>query len=123
MLVLKKYNPYMEEYTLIPNELLRNTDISLDVIGLICRLLSNKDGFIFNKISLMKELHIGEDKFSRILNEAKDSGYLINIIQTNKKSGKFHMNGWLVSAFPQSKTDILNYLNKDSGKYWYQAKN
>ena len=103
--------PEEEDYnfTIIPNELIRDQSISPECRWLIIYLLSNKPGWRINTAQVRNHLkgHKGRDSVRNIFKEACESGYMkrVEIKKPNNKGGGLLNSGYkyFVSKTPKFK--------------------
>ncbi len=76
------------DYTVIPNTICRSK-MSLEAIGLLTILLSNRHDWIIYKTTLHNELGIGREKLNRIFKELQDNGYIISVKNIDPITGHF----------------------------------
>ena len=83
-----------KNFTTIPNDVLRNPEMSAKAKNILCILLSNKDGWIsyFTVIqSMMKE---GETAIANGIKELQDAGYLMKVRYRDKQTKKVKGSFW-----------------------------
>lgn len=92
------------EYTIIPNNLLRDERLSFETKGLLCLLLSLPEDWKVSKEWIIKQSSAGRDKVTRMLSELQNTNY-INKVTTHDKEGKITGVDWLVYPY-----DTVNKL-------------
>jgi hypothetical protein len=103
----------------ISNTTLRDNRLSLDTLGLLCRLLSLPEGHdlsVENILDMVNDgnankIVIGEKSLRRMCKELKNFGYLEIKSIYNKEERKFRGKEWIVYGVSQTLTE-----NSDSGK-------
>lgn len=75
-------------FTKIPNQLIRNTNISNNTFRFICWVSSHNDGFKVSFASIKSSLGYGRDKLRSIITEAENNNYLVRMSLKNSK-GQF----------------------------------
>lgn len=63
-------------FTILSNEVCRDTRLSMKALGLLVRLLSRPDNWNTNSESLAREFGVGRDQIRTVMNELSDFGYL-----------------------------------------------
>ncbi len=66
-----------DNFTILLNDTLRDTRLSLEATGLLVRLLSRPSDWMVRFESLRRESQVGRDKLRRILVELAKAGYLV----------------------------------------------
>ena len=74
MAILRKHN--RKSYTVIDNDVFRDSELSNKALGMLCRMLSLPDGWEFSVRGLSKLSNDGVDGVMSQLNELEKSGYL-----------------------------------------------
>ena len=70
------HDPLNSQFTILPNQTLRDKNLSLKSKGLLGLMLSNKDGFNCTIESIKKQCRDGKDSIQAGLKELKECGYL-----------------------------------------------
>ena len=96
-----------KEFTQIPNELLRNPEISGKSKSLLCLLLSNKEGWKSYITSIKRMMKEGEDAIRSGVSELEEHGYLLRIKYRDKKTKVWRGSFWAYTDIPW-KLDIEN---------------
>ena len=100
-----------DNFTVLPNDLLRDARISYEARGLLAFILSFPNNWKLNVSHLVKSggisedghKHAGKDKVYRILEELKKVGYLVGT--PRKVSGKYRGYDYTVHETPVKKVD------------------
>lgn len=87
-LIIKNLGPE-QKFTQVPNELLRDPSLSLKAKGLLCQLLSNKDGWKSHIKQLENTNKDGRDGIKKARTELQQEGYLVLLNIKDKKTKKF----------------------------------
>ena len=66
-----------QEFTVLPNQTIRDSRLPLDALGLLVKLISRPPDWEVRPHQLQKECSIGRDRLRRILAELEQSGYLV----------------------------------------------
>lgn len=74
MAILRKHN--RKSYTVIDNDVFRDSELSNKALGMLCRMLSLPDGWEFSVRGLSKLSNDGVDGVMSQLNELEKRGYL-----------------------------------------------
>lgn len=94
-------------FTAIPNEILRNPDLSLDAKGMLALVASHAGDWEFRRSDMMRKANVKKDKYYRIINELKDNGYLF-ISPRDSANGRFCGSDWTLNFAPcPSKPDAV----------------
>jgi hypothetical protein len=80
---------HVGNYTVIPNSILQNNNLTLEAIGLLCHLLSLPPDWVVYKSQLSERLKIGRERFNRIFKELTDNGYIISIRKVSEDTKQF----------------------------------
>ena len=72
-------------FTVIPNSLLEDSELTWEARGLLCFLLSKPDNWTVSRVHLEKQAPNGQHQVRRILNELEDAGYLLRIKKQNAR--------------------------------------
>jgi hypothetical protein len=72
---------FHSNYTQIPNQVIRDPQLSLKAKGMFCLLISHGEGYAFSSMRLMAESSDGEHATKQTLKELESAGYL----QRNKQ--------------------------------------
>ncbi len=89
----------------IPNELLRDKNLSLEVRAMICYLLSHRGGWRINVKQMLSSMceGLGKNKLYRMIDEAIEAGYLKRESIRDEKNRNFKRFKYLVSRTPKFK--------------------
>lgn len=112
-----------KEFTQIPNELLRNPDLTFKAKGLLSLLLSNKKGW-HSYIATIKQMsYEGEDAIRSALKELEQAGYLIRLRYRDKKTKVQRGSFWAYTDFPGkfNFNETLKVLDKQGMEVIYQG--
>jgi predicted GNAT superfamily acetyltransferase len=96
LIVKSKLN---KDFAIIPNKLLRDTNLSLKAKGLICILLSLPDDWAVYKGQLQQFSSDGRDATINSFNELLDKGYITGVQRINSR-GQF--DGWDYVVYSES---------------------
>lgn len=77
MPLIRGTHSFDDHFTQIPNEWLRDKNLSLAAIGLLAQLMSHSPGWTVTQERLAKANQIGRDGMRTILNELLEAGYLV----------------------------------------------
>lgn len=66
-----------QEFTVLPNNTIRDSRLPLDALGLLVKLISRPPDWEVRPHQLQKECDIGRDRLRRILSELERAGYLV----------------------------------------------
>lgn len=93
----------VENFTIIPNEILQRPDISARAKGLFCYLQSLPNDWIFYKKEIVKHFTEGKDALNGAFEELEKNGYLVPMSsQSRRKSGKFAGNEYVLYQYPNN---------------------
>ena len=122
------YIPKQIPFTQLPNDLIRNPDISSNAKALYAYMLSRGDNWHFYVTEIMKNMKDGRDRIYKSLDELEQYGYLSKEI--NRNEGKFAGTQYILHFSPftempdTAKPDTANQTlriksnnNKDNTKY------
>lgn len=71
-------------FTVLSNEVCRDSRLSMRGLGLLVRLLSRPDNWRTNSDSLAREFDVGRDQIRNVLNELQEFGYMQLVKSQNK---------------------------------------
>jgi hypothetical protein len=91
-----------KEFTQIPNELLRNPEISGKAKSLLCLLLGNKEGWKSCLSGIGKMMKEGVDAINSGINELEKYGYLIRVRYRDKQTKIWKGSFWAYTDIPYS---------------------
>lgn len=77
------------QYTTIPTATIRDTRLSLQALGLLTRMISRPDGWVFRVVQLRKECQIGKDRFQALKRELVAAGYMTADHRVHGPGGQF----------------------------------
>lgn len=93
------------DYTVIPNNLIRDNRLSVRDVGLLCVMLSLPDDWSFSVNGLVSMFqHDGRDGISASLKRIEEAGYLRR--EQTREKGKLGAVVWIVSDTPSPCTDL-----------------
>lgn len=87
-------------FTQVPNDLLRNPNISGKAKALLCLLLSNKQGWTSYVETLKTMMKEGKNAINAGLNELVDHGYLFRVRYRCKETKKWEGSVWAYTDTP-----------------------
>ncbi len=98
-------------FTVLANDTLQDSSLSLESLGLLARLLSYPDGWNIRMGHLMQKCKIGRDKLRRLIDELQAAGYL----ERDKVQGPGGKWEWPCTIFesPQERLKILHGKSVD----------
>lgn len=91
-----------KKFTQIPNDLLRNPEISGKAKAILCLLLSNKEGWTSYLITISGMMKEGMDAINSGIQELEQHGYLIRFRYRDKQTKKWKGSFWAYTDFPYS---------------------
>lgn len=94
-LVIKRRR-WKDEYTQLPNCLLRNKQLGLRAVGLLSYLLSLPNNFGVSVKGLSNILNEGQGVLRSVINELEEEGYM-KMIRSRTEGGRFGYSTWVVS--------------------------
>ena len=100
-----------KEFTIIPNKIIRNPDLSSKAKTIICILLSNKDGWKSYQSTLEKMLKEGKDAIAVGLRELEKFGYLRRIKYRNMQTKVWAGSFWAYTDTPFC-FDMINHIEE-----------
>lgn len=77
------------QYTTVPAETIRDSRLSLAALGLLVRLLSRPDSWVFRMPQLQKECRIGKDGLQALKRELVAAGYMTSDHRVRGPGGQF----------------------------------
>ena len=83
---MKRTKGIRNNFTQIPKELLRNSELTPKAKGILCQLLSNKDSLKNTIKQLTKQNKTGKTSIRSGLKELERKGYLLRLEYRNSKS-------------------------------------
>jgi hypothetical protein len=95
----KLRNKTQGNFTIVNNDILRNTDLGIKERGLLITLLSLPDNWSFSVLGLTKILPDGKDAINATLKKLEQIGY-VRRIQAKNESGRFAGYDWEVAEKP-----------------------
>jgi hypothetical protein len=88
-------------YAAIPNEVMRNSDLSLEARGMIALMMGYSDDWIFYRNHLLEVANIGREKFYRVITELQNAGY-IEVVSKKSSRGTFAGTTYIIHDEPAS---------------------
>lgn len=64
-------------FTMIPNSILRDSELPLDTIGLLAFLLSQPENWEVRATQIQKKFRIGREKRQRMYKQLKNAGHMV----------------------------------------------
>ena len=86
-------------FTAIPNSLLRSSDLGLEHKGMLGLIASHAGDWEFRQSDMLKKSSCSKDKYYRIINDLKSSGYL-QIVPRDKVNGRYSGSDWVLHFNP-----------------------
>lgn len=83
-------------YAAIPNEAMRDSEISMEARGLLALLMTYSDDWDFRKEHLMGVTKWGRDKFERHMGELIEAGYVERVLTREEGTGKLLGSSWII---------------------------
>ncbi len=100
-----------KDFTQIPNDILRNPEISGKGKAILCLLLSNREGWKSHLTTIGRMMKEGDDALRSGIEELEEFGYLARLKYRNKKDKKWIGALWAYTDTPYA-FDIQSQLNK-----------
>ncbi|MGO1501261.1 MAG: hypothetical protein ACTHWH_08270 [Marinobacter sp.] len=66
-------------FTMIPNSILRDSELPLDTIGLLVYLLSQPEDWEVRATQIQKEFKVGREKRQRMYKQLENAGHLVQL--------------------------------------------
>ena len=92
-------------FTILSNEVCRDTRLSMKALGLLIRLLSRPDNWNTNSESLAREFAVGRDQIRTVMNELSEFGYL-QLVKKQDAAGHWNST-WYVYDEPHDFNIII----------------
>lgn len=86
---VKKGVALNRSFTQIPNDLIRNREVSDGAFRLICWITSHTDGFDVSFSGIRAALGYGRDGLRSIIKNAEENNYLVRVRTRDEKTGQF----------------------------------
>ena len=86
-----------KNFTVIPNAVLRNKDLSAEALGLLCYLLSHKPEWTTTGKHLSHHFKVGSQKMTRLTKELEQAGYLRRRWYPDPNNSKYTRPDWDVT--------------------------
>jgi len=103
-------------FTQVPNEILRNPSLSPKAKGILCLLLSNKNGWHSHVAAITKMMNAGERAIRTGLSELEEHGLLMRLKYRDKSTKKYRGVLWCYTDQPGEynleEKEILGILDK-----------
>jgi hypothetical protein len=93
-------------YTIIPNEVLQDPNISARAKGLLCYILSLPSNWVIYKGELHKHFKEGRDAIANAFTELVDNGYILGTQLLQGEDGKFRGYNYIVYPVAQQKQPL-----------------
>lgn len=84
-----------KNFAQIPNDLLRDSELSARARGVLCYLLSHSDTFTVTRKMLLAAFPEGRDAIETALRELREAGY-VRVVRPKGESGRFEGSNYLV---------------------------
>ena len=102
----KLNNEIKKNYTIIPNDIIRNKSLSDRARFLFCYMASMPDDWNFYQGAMAKDLNMNKDTLRKYLDELIEHGFLIR--EQRRVDGKFDSYDYTINFIPQPKnTDTV----------------
>lgn len=96
-----------KSYTVVPNEILKRSDISARAKGLFTYLHSLPENWVIYKTEVYNHFTEGRRAMESAFKELEEKGYLLGADQI-KADGKFQGKDYILYQFPFGSTDVQN---------------
>lgn len=93
MPLIRGHHSFDDHFTQIPNDWLRDKNISLGAKGLLAQLLSHSPGWRISQESLARDNGIGRDAIRTLINELLQAGYLMRS-EERERTDKGYLGGY-----------------------------
>jgi biotin operon repressor len=93
MPLIRGHHSFDDHFTQIPNDWLRDKNISLGAKGLLAQLLSHAPGWRISQESLARDNGIGRDAIRTLINELLNAGYLMRS-EDRERTEKGYLGGY-----------------------------
>lgn len=87
-------------FTAIPNAVLRSCDLSLECKGMLSLIASHAGNWQFRRDDMLKKSGCSKNKYYRIINDLKASGYL-EVVPLDTSNGRFSGSEWILHFEPR----------------------
>jgi len=108
MAILRK-KTRSDNFTVLPNDILQNENLTYEARGLLCELLSRPQNWIIYKSQLITKKQ-GKTVINRIFKELQENGYLF--IYNKRDNNKIIDRCWIASDEPLTKDEIKHEIAK-----------
>ena len=92
---MRERSPVGSHFTIIPNEVLRDTSISIKARGLLALLMTYADNWEFRADHLQQVSGMGRDQFEAAMRELRQAGYVETVTRRNEK-GQLEGKTWII---------------------------
>lgn len=89
-------------FTMVPNELLRNPNLSCKAKATLCLLLTNKSGWKSYMDQLQKYTKEGPETLSNAMRELEKAGYVVRLKYRHKESKQWMGHFWAYASSPSN---------------------
>lgn len=100
----KLNNELKKNYTIIPNAILRNQDLSDRARFLFCYMASMPEDWQFYSTAISKDLNMNKDTLRKYMDELIEHGYIIR--ELRRIDGKFNSYDYTINFLPQPKNTV-----------------
>lgn len=100
-----------DNYTVLDNTFIRDSNLSLRAKGLMTYLLSLPDDWEIHLSELQNHATDGRDSLQKAIKDLEENGYLTKEQQRNEK-GVFARNKYIIHEKPLTKEEVEEYKNK-----------
>ena len=105
-----------ENFTRVPNDMLRNPELSAKAKGILCLLLSNREGWKSHVDTITKMMADGKESIRSGLNELEEHGYLLRIRYREMESKQLQGMVWCYTDSPgEFNLDVIMELMRENG--------
>ena len=105
-----------ENFTRVPNDMLRNPELSAKAKGILCLLLSNREGWKSHVDTITKMMADGKESIRSGLNELEEHGYLLRIRYREMESKQLQGMVWCYTDSPgEFNLDVIMELMRKNG--------
>jgi hypothetical protein len=93
------------KYAAIPNDAMRNKDISMDARGLLALMMTYSDDWHFHRDFLMEITGFGRDRFQNAMRELSAAGY-VELVPIRNDGGHMAGTTWIIRDDPTESLKI-----------------
>ena len=119
MITIKKLQ---KGFTQISNNLINDSNLSMQAIGLFCYIWSKPDDWEYHKNEIMKRFNCGKNALTTAIDSLQKNNYLF-IATTRGEDGKFTKSIWYLSDEGKAKEQVDNVFTKKPNTEKPQAEN